>query len=88
MLCLPLGNLRRESDNESKSILPIPDLGFYGQSTPIHIRVLQRQPGQSLNQASVKVRPIERVKKDLGRIPKLAPKITVAGVAKRTEIRR
>jgi hypothetical protein len=30
---------------------------------------LQLQPGQSLNQASVKVLPVERVKEDLGWIP-------------------
>jgi len=63
--------------------LPVPLLSdIHGKPTPVHIRVLQWQPGQCLNKASVKVGPVERVKEDLGWIPHLALKISVAGVAK------
>ncbi len=64
------------------------NLGLGGKPIPIHVRVSQRQPGKCLDYAGIEVRPIERVKEKLGRIPWLTTEVGVTRIVKCAEIGR
>jgi hypothetical protein len=76
-----LSDLCGKSDDKAETILPITKLGLCRQPIPIHIRVLQWQPRERLDDTRIEIGSIERVEEKLGRIPRLTLEVSVSGIA-------
>src|SRR5271157_4796935 len=63
-----LRDFARERYGKPQSVLPVTHFDVSDQPIPIHINVHQCQPWQALGNSGIKVRLIQRVKQDTGRV--------------------
>src|SRR6266851_987935 len=63
-----LCDLTRKRHGKPQSVLPVTYFNVSDQPLPIHVSVRQCQPRQALGNSGVKVRLVQRVKQDSGRV--------------------
>jgi len=63
-----LCDLTRKRHGKPQSVLPVTYFNVSDQPIPIHVSVRQCQPRQALGNSGVKVRLVQRVKQDSGRV--------------------